>query len=61
MRKEYETHYCPDYDITYIMEVTYIEPDDELDKMKVIAFYCGEPDEEVTQYYIENPSTEASF
>jgi hypothetical protein len=58
--KTIETHYCPDADITYLMEITYTE-DGDLDKMKVLSFYCGEPDEQVTQYYIENPSTEATF
>lgn len=61
MNIEYETHYCPTADITYIMKATYSKRTSEIESLEVIGFYCGEPNEEDTKFYIEHPSTKAEF
>lgn len=52
MRKELETAYAADSDMTFIIENTYDE-DDEILKIEVVGFYFGEPDEEATKMYAD--------
>lgn len=54
-----EEHYCPTADITYLMKVTYIGED--IKRMDVISFYCGEPNEEDTEHYTRNPKNYAIY
>lgn len=50
MKKEIETAYAPENDLTFIMQ--YIYHDDELVKMDCIGFYYGEPNDETTREII---------
>jgi hypothetical protein len=47
--KEINTYYCPEGDITFIMEFTYKHC--EMIAEQVIGFYYGEPDEKTTQIF----------
>ena len=50
----YEPTYAPDTDITFIMKYVERVSDDALLEMSVLTFYCGEPDEETTDFYIKD-------
>lgn len=54
---KYEVSYCKDTNLTFIMKYEYVGNTDQLKSMEVIAFYCGKPEQDTTNYYIENPST----
>lgn len=58
---KYEISYCKETDLTFVMKYEYVEDTEQLESMEVVAFYCGEPDEGVTSYYINNPSVKATF
>ena len=58
--KTIEENYCESSDITFLMEYTY-HGDAVLEKMEVIGFYCGEPNEAHTKYFSENRRTTATY
>ena len=46
------TTYAPDTDMTFILRESY--SGEELVSTEVVGFYYGEPDDNLTQYYIGN-------
>lgn len=52
----YETCYCKENDLTFVMKYEYRENSKDVIGMECIAFYCGQPDPDATNYYINHPS-----
>ena len=51
--------YSKENDITFIMRDEFL--DDEVIRIECIAWYCGEPNNGDTKYFIKKPSTIANF
>ena len=41
-------HYAPSHDSTFVMKTTY-DDDDNVCRMECVGWYCGEPNDEMTQ------------
>ena len=48
VREEITAHYAPSHDSSFVMKTTYNDKD-EVIKIECVGWYCGEPDDELTQ------------
>lgn len=48
MREEISGHYAPSHDSTFVMKTTYND-DGDVVRMECVGWYCGEPNDELTQ------------